>query len=487
MQIFPAIDLRGGQVVRLYQGDYDKETVYAQDPCAVARDFIAAGAGYLHVVDLDGAKDGTLANFDTIAAIAGQGGLYIEVGGGIRDEDRIRRYLDLGVGRCILGTIAVKDFDFTERMAQTYGDRIAVGVDARDGYVAVSGWKELSAEKGVDFCRRLRDAGVQTVIYTDISRDGAEQGTNLALYRELAKIEGLDITASGGVSSLEELRELRKIGTKAAILGPVHGPSGFKNGHPGGGRMLARRIIPCLDVKDGRVVKGTNFEGLRDMADPVEMARFYNESGADELVFYDITASAEGRNLFTDILRRVAGEIFIPLTVGGGIRTLEDFDRVLKCGADKVSVNSGAIADPAIIGAAAKKYGDQCVVLSMDVKRVDGQFRLFAKGGREDTGIDAMEWAARGVADGAGEIVLNSIDTDGVKQGFDLEMLDALASRVSVPIIASGGAGKMEDFAQLFTHPGIDAGLAASIFHTRQVDIKELKHYLRAQGVEMRI
>ena len=249
--------------------------------------------------------------------------------------------------------------------------------------------------------------------------------------------------------------------------------------------MLARRIIPCLDVKDGRVVKGTNFEGLRDMADPVEMARFYNESGADELVFYDITASAEGRNLFTDILRRVAGEIFIPLTVGGGIRTLEDFDRVLKCGADKVSVNSGAIADPAIIGAAAKKYGDQCVVLSMDVKRVDGQFRLFAKGGREDTGIDAMEWAARGVADGAGEIVLNSIDTDGVKQGFDLEMLDALASRVSVPIIASGG--KMEDFAQLFTHPGIDAGLAASIFHTRQVDIKELKHYLRAQGVEMRI
>ena len=215
--------------------------------------------------------------------------------------------------------------------------------------------------------------------------------------------------------------------------------------------MLARRIIPCLDVKDGRVVKGTNFEGLRDMADPVEMARFYNESGADELVFYDITASAEGRNLFTDILRRVAGEIFIPLTVGGGIRTLEDFDRVLKCGADKVSVNSGAIADPAIIGAAAKKYGDQCVVLSMDVKRVDGQFRLFAKGGREDTGIDAMEWAARGVADGAGEIVLNSIDTDGVKQGFDLEMLDALASRVSVPIIASGGAGKMEDFARF--HP----------------------------------
>jgi len=251
--------------------------------------------------------------------------------------------------------------------------------------------------------------------------------------------------------------------------------------------VLAKRIIPCLDVKDGRVVKGTNFDRLRDMADPVDMARFYNESGADELVFYDITASAEGRGLFTDILRRVASEIFIPLTVGGGIRTLEDFDRVLKCGADKVSVNSGAIADPSIIAAAAKRYGSQCVVLSMDVKRVDGQFRLFAKGGREDTGIDAMDWAVRGVGDGAGEIVLNSIDTDGVKDGFDLEMLDALAARVGVPIIASGGAGNMEHFAELFTHPGIDAGLAASIFHTKQVDIKALKRFLRSRGVEMRI
>lgn len=245
--------------------------------------------------------------------------------------------------------------------------------------------------------------------------------------------------------------------------------------------MLRKRVIPCLDVRDGKVTKGVNFLGNRDIADPVELADFYSKCGADELVFYDITASAEGRALFTDVLRRVASTVFIPLTVGGGIRTLEDFDRVLKCGADKVSVNSGAIADPSIIGAAAKKYGDQCVVLSMDVKRVHGRFRLFAKGGREDTGIDAMEWAVRGVADGAGEIVLNSIDTDGVKNGFDLEMLDALAARVSVPIIASGGAGNMEHFAELFTHPGIDAGLAASIFHTKQVDIQDLKRFLRAQ------
>ena len=250
--------------------------------------------------------------------------------------------------------------------------------------------------------------------------------------------------------------------------------------------MLAKRIIPCLDVKDGRVVKGVNFTSLRDLADPVDMARFYNEAGADELVFYDITASAEGRALFTDILCQVASQVFIPLTVGGGIRTLEDFDRVLKCGADKVSVNSGAIADPGLIGAAAKKYGNQCVVLSMDVKRVAGRFHLFAKGGREDTGIDAMEWAVRAVSDGAGEIVLNSIDTDGVKNGFDLEMLDALAARVNIPIVASGGAGTMEHFAELFTHPRIDAGLAASIFHTKQVDINDLKQFLRDQGVPIR-
>ena len=252
--------------------------------------------------------------------------------------------------------------------------------------------------------------------------------------------------------------------------------------------MVTKRIIPCLDVKNGRVVKGVNFEGLKDMADPVEMARYYNTAGADELVFYDITASVEGRTLFTDILRKVASEIFIPLTVGGGINTLEDFDRVLKCGADKVSVNSGAIKNPAIISAAAQRYGNQCVVLSADIKRVDGSFRLFAKGGRENTGIDALDWLEQGVHNGAGELVVNSIDTDGVKNGFDLELLDAVARRCAVPIIASGGAGCREDFLELFrNHPAVDAGLAASIFHTKQVDIRELKQYLRANDIEMRL
>ena len=252
--------------------------------------------------------------------------------------------------------------------------------------------------------------------------------------------------------------------------------------------MITKRIIPCLDVRDGRVVKGVNFEGLNDVSSPIELARYYSDKGADELVFYDITASAEGRRLFTDILCEVAKTIFIPLTVGGGINTLSDFDRVLKCGADKVSVNSGAIRNPALIGEAAKRYGDQCVVLSVDVKRVDGQFHVFAKGGREDTGMEAIEWIRRGVASGAGEIVVNSIDTDGVKGGFDLEMLQKVCDAVDVPVIASGGAGCIDHFVTLFDAlPRVDAGLAASIFHFGVVKISDLKKVLSDHGIPMRL
>ena len=252
--------------------------------------------------------------------------------------------------------------------------------------------------------------------------------------------------------------------------------------------MITKRIIPCLDVRNGRVVKGTNFEGLRDVNDPVELGRFYSDCGADELVFYDITASAEGRALFTDILTRVARTIFIPLTVGGGINSLADFDRVLKCGADKVSVNSGAIRNPSLVGEAAKRYGDQCVVLSADIKRVDGQFHVFAKGGREDTGMEAIEWIRRCVGDGAGEVVVNSIDTDGVKGGFDLPMLKAVSDAVEVPVIASGGAGCAQDFVELFQAlPKVDAGLAASIFHFGEVKIPDLKELLRRNDISVRL
>lgn len=252
--------------------------------------------------------------------------------------------------------------------------------------------------------------------------------------------------------------------------------------------MITKRIIPCLDIKNGRVVKGTNFKGLSDISSPIELARLYSDCGADELVFYDITASYEGRQLFTDILTKVASEIFIPLTVGGGINTIDDFDRVLKCGADKVSVNSGAIKNPILIREAAHKYGDQCVVLSVDVKRVNGEFHVFAKGGREDTGIEAISWIKQGVSFGAGEIVVNSIDTDGVKQGFDIQLLSRVCSEVNVPVIASGGAGNMQHFVDLFkVIPNIDAGLAASIFHFREVSIPDLKKELKNNGIIVRL
>ncbi|MBQ5592537.1 MAG: imidazole glycerol phosphate synthase subunit HisF [Clostridia bacterium] len=252
--------------------------------------------------------------------------------------------------------------------------------------------------------------------------------------------------------------------------------------------MITKRIIPCLDVKDGRVVKGVNFLGLADVSSPIKLAEFYSQCGADELVFYDITASAEGRRLFTDILTEVASKIFIPLTVGGGINTVDDFDRVLKCGADKVSVNSGAIRNPDLVREAAQKYGDQCVVLSADIKRVDGEFRVFAKGGREDTGMEAISWIKKCVGMGAGEIVVNSIDTDGVKKGFDLEMLEAVCDAVNVPVIASGGAGGIDDFTKLFKAlPKVDAGLAASIFHFGEVQIKDLKQELRNNSIVVRL
>ncbi len=252
--------------------------------------------------------------------------------------------------------------------------------------------------------------------------------------------------------------------------------------------MITKRIIPCLDVRDGRVVKGVNFEGLHDVSSPVSLAKYYSENGADELVFYDITASSDGRKLFTDILCETAKSVFIPLTVGGGINTVDDFDRVLKCGADKVSVNSGAIRNPELITEAAKLYGDQCVVLSVDVKRVDGVFRVFAKGGRENTGMEAISWIKRCVDNGAGEVVVNSIDTDGVKRGFDLEMLEAVCNVVSVPVIASGGAGKIEDFITLFRAlPKVDAGLAASIFHFGEVSIRDLKQRMANAAIPTRL
>ena len=251
--------------------------------------------------------------------------------------------------------------------------------------------------------------------------------------------------------------------------------------------MSLKKIIPCMDIIDGRIVKGVNFEGIKDVADPVEMAAFYNDSGADELVFYDIAASVKGKKLFSDLLREVAGKVSIPLIVGGGISELSDIERVFECGGGKVSINTGAIKNPRFIREAARNYGSERIILSMDVKRVDGRFMIFTKAGKENTGIDALEWAENGERLGVGELVVNSIDTDGVKGGFDIEMLKAVEEVVTIPIVASGGAGKKEDFAELFRLTGAETGLAASVFHFKEIIISDLKHYLKSQGIEVRV
>ncbi|NMA06281.1 MAG: imidazole glycerol phosphate synthase subunit HisF [Ruminococcaceae bacterium] len=251
--------------------------------------------------------------------------------------------------------------------------------------------------------------------------------------------------------------------------------------------MVKKRVIPCLDVRNGRVVKGKRFSEVREVDDPIELAKFYNESGADELVLYDIAASLEGRSIFTKLLSEVAEEISVPLTVGGGISHVEDFERVLNSGADKVSINSAVISNPKIIGQAAKVFGSQRIVFSMDVKKIGDNYRVYSKGGSEDTGIDAIEWAKFGEQEGAGELVVNSIDTDGVKEGFDMPLLNIIASEMSIPVIASGGAGSMQHFLELFSNPKLNAGLAASIFHYKEVMIPELKRFLADNGIEVNL
>lgn len=251
--------------------------------------------------------------------------------------------------------------------------------------------------------------------------------------------------------------------------------------------MITKRIIPCLDVDHGRVVKGIKFAGLQDVSDPVDLAKFYSDCGADELVFYDITASSEAREIFVHIVERTAYEVYIPFTVGGGIRSIEDFNKVLRAGADKVSVNSAAVSNPSLITEAALKFGNQCVVLSIDAKRKGDSWNVYINGGRVDTGIDAVEWAIRGEQLGAGELVLNSIDADGVKQGYDLELNRIVSEQVKVPVIASGGAGKKEDFLTVFQQGKADAALAASVFHFGEIRIEELKYYLQEQKIPMRI
>lgn len=509
--IIPAIDLRGGRCVRLVQGRADAETVYSDDPVAVARQFAAAGAGRLHVVDLDGAFDGLPKNLDVVTAIVQAVDMPMQLGGGIRDMAAIDEVLGRGVRWVILGTAAVEQPELVEEACRKYPGRILVGIDARDGRAAVHGWVTGTGVDAVELALDMGRRGVREIIFTDIARDGMLQGPNVeALQRMTAT--GLDIIASGGVSGLEDVRTLSRIdGISGIIIGKAiytgavkldealalvgqksedtaKGTTGSGRKHTEAGRTgdgTVKRIIACLDLRAGRVVKGVQFAGARDVGDPVELAAFYDRQGADEIMLLDIDASAEGRAATLDVVRRVADVVSVPLTVGGGIRTIEDMKVLFDAGAAKVSVGSAAVARPELIKEAADAFGTQRIVLAVDCKRrkdADG-WEVVIHGGRTPTGLDALEWARRGEQLGAGEIVLNSIDADGTKQGYDNELNRRVAAAVHVPVVASGGAGTLEHLRDGFVIGHADAALVASMLHFNEVSIARIKQFLHDAGI----
>ena len=495
IEIIPAIDLIDGKCVRLTKGDYNSKKVYNDDPVAQAKEFERQGFRRLHVVDLDGAKSKHIVNDAVLRKITDATGLKVDFGGGIKTDDDIRKAFAAGASMVTIGSIAVTHPELFIEWLNRYGtDRLILGADVRNGKVSINGWKEDSSEELLPFLRKYVEAGVKNVLCTDISKDGTLQGPAIELYKQIMEeYPHLNLIASGGVSSNEDLSGLEKDGIPSAIVGKAwyegrisaekcRDLMGFN-----ANRGLAKRIIPCLDVKNGETVKGTNFVNLRSAGDPVELGKLYSDSGADELVFLDITASFEGRKTFTDMVERVAREINIPFTVGGGINELSDVKRLLDAGADKVSVNSAAIRRPELINEIAGEYGSQVCVCAIDARNDADGWHCYVKGGRERVELGLFDWA-REVADrGAGEILFTSMDHDGVKNGFANEALARLAEEVPIPIIASGGAGKKEHFRDAFVKGKADAALAASVFHFGEIKIPELKEYLRNEGINVRI
>lgn len=480
MILFPAIDIRDGKCVRLIQGNYDKEIIYGDSPTDMALEWEKQGAQFIHIVDLDGAKTGNSSNKKAIQAIAKAVSIPIQVGGGIRSMEMIDGHIKSGVNRVIIGTAAITNPTFLKEAVEKYGDKIAVSIDARGGMVATDGWTETTDKKAIDLLKELEEIGLKTVVYTDILKDGMMQGPNFEELKAIDEACSIDIIASGGVSTEENIKKLREMNLYGAIIGKAlyDGNLSLVNLMETN-RLAKRRIIPCLDVDKGKVVKGQKFENIKEVADPLELAKKYMADGADELVFYDITAFTEKRTAFTEIIEKIAKEVSIPFTVGGGIRSLEDIQKVLDAGADKVSINSAAIENPEFIAQAAEKFGCERIVLGIDVKKMGpSKWSIFNKGGQQDTGMDAISWAVRCADLGAGEIVVNSIDGDGEKQGYDLELTRAISEAVSIPIVASGGAGTKEHFYEALTEGKASAALGASVFHFDEIKIADLKDYL---------
>jgi cyclase len=497
--LIPAMDIREGKIIRLTKGDFSKQITYSDDPVAILKQFIEAGAIWIHVVNLDGALTGEFRENRSYPVIldliilAKQAGVKIQIGGGIRSDEIVEELINKGTDRIILGTIALDDDKLLKILSKQDNKKIAVALDTSNRTLRTKGWQFDSNLDIFNVLAKLENFGAQDFVVTDIMRDGTSTGLNTNLFLELMekKKPTTRIIASGGVSNISDVENALRY-ADGVIVGKAlyNGSISLKdlgafldNLH---NSRLIKRIIPCLDVKNGRVVKGVKFKNLRDSGDPVELARFYNDNGADELVFLDISATLEGRKSMLYTIRLVAEEIFIPLTVGGGIKTIDDMTAIIKAGAEKVSINSAAITDPDIITQGAKKFGSQCIVVAIDAKKKGESWEVYSHSGSKPTGLDVLEWVKIVVEKGAGELLVTSMDRDGTNSGYDLELTRAITDIVSIPVIASGGAGNMEHFLEAINN-GAEAVLAASLFHFNLLKINDLKEYLNLNDVLVRI
>lgn len=445
----------------------------------------------LHIVDLDGAKIGMPQNADLILKICRTLKIPIEVGGGIRSIEACRLYLKASVKRVVIGTKAVSDETFVRELLSEFGpDKIVVSIDIKNGKLATNAWAKTSEQSIEEFGASLKNAGILNVVVTDVSCDGTLTEPNYEMVRSASSM-GFNVIAAGGVSSLASIIKLKEMGIYGSILGKaiyekkLKISDAIKSAEPLSG--LTKRIIPCLDVSNGRTVKGVNFQNLKDAGDPVELGKKYSEEGADELVFLDITASKENRKTTIEMVEKVSRNVFIPFTVGGGVSTVDDFNSLLKAGADKVAINTAAVKNPQLIADAAAKFGSQCVVVAIDVKKSGDEYVVYIRGGSEAAELEAVSWAKEVVSLGAGEILLTSMDCDGTKKGFDLEILSKISREVNVPVIASGGAGSLKDIEYAFTVGCADAALAASLFHYGELSISDTKKYLLSRNIPVRI
>lgn len=498
--VIPAIDLVGGKCVRLYQGNYQKQITYSISPVEQAKNFVKEGSNYLHVIDLEGAKNGQPMNAETIFKIAKSIGVPVGVGGGIRTLADAKGYLDAGVARVIMSTAALTNPGLIQGLIAEYGPgRVVISIDAKGGMVAIKGWQETTNETVDSLLKKLAGLEVTTIIYTDISSDGALSGPNFPAIEKILA-QPFNVIIAGGVTTFADAEKIASLGAYGVIVGKALYEGKFNlrealgkfpsAATPGPfvkpARTTTKRVIACMDIAGGRVVKGTNFQNLRDAGDPVELGKLYSDSGVDELVFLDINATVENRSTLYELVSRIAKNINIPFTVGGGVKNIEDIKQLLMAGADKVSIGSAAATTPYFINQASRAFGAQCIVISVDPKW-NGQFwEIYIKGGREATGINAVNFTKDMQARGAGELLVNSLDRDGTKEGYDIALLKAIAKAVSLPIVASSGAGKMQDFADAFTKGAADAALAASLFHYQTISIPDLKQYLAAQNILIR-